>query len=105
MLNFAGFVILLIVSMRYFVLCPYLIIDRNYGALGAIKANVTMTRGHIFGWLGLSLLFGLIAVAGVFACCVGMIFTVPFSVFLMTSAYLEATSAPRQWSATAERMD
>jgi uncharacterized membrane protein len=93
-LNLGGLVIIIIVSIRFFVLCPYLIIDRNYGALDAIKGNATLTQGHFFGWLGLSLLFGLIAGAGALACCVGLIFTVPLYYCLMTSAYLEATSAP-----------
>jgi predicted Zn finger-like uncharacterized protein len=92
LLNLVGVVILIIVSIRFFVMCPYLIIDRKCGAIDAIKANATLTKGHFFGWLGLSLLFGLIAGAGVLACCVGIFFTVPLCYCLMTSAYLEATS-------------
>jgi hypothetical protein len=92
-LNFGGLVIIIIVSVRYLALCPYMIIDRNYGALDAIKANAALTQGHFFGWLGVLLLFGLIGGAGLLACCVGFIFTVPLCYCLITSAYLEATGA------------
>ena len=93
-LNLGGLAIIILVSIRYFLLGPYLIIDRNYGAIDAMKANASLTQGHFFGWLGLSLLFGLIAGAGALACCVGLVFTIPLYFCLMTSAYLEATSAP-----------
>jgi hypothetical protein len=95
MLYFGGVVVVIIISVRFFVLGPYLIIDRNYDAIGAIKANTKLVQGHFFGWLGVSLLFGLIAAAGVLACCVGAVFTVPLFFCLMTSAYLEATGARR----------
>jgi hypothetical protein len=72
-----------------------LIIDRKLGALDAIKANATLTQGHFFGWLGIALLFGLILAAGVVACCIGILFTIPLYYCLMTAAYLEATTAPR----------
>jgi hypothetical protein len=91
--NLGGLAIILIVSVRYFVLCPYFIIDRNYGALDAIKANAALTRGHFFGWLGIALLFGLIGAAGAVVCCIGILFTIPLYYCLMTSAYLEATAS------------
>src|SRR5262249_57350565 len=81
-LNVGGLVIIIIVSVRYFVLCPYLIIDRNYGALDAIKANGTLTQGHFFGWLGLVLLFGLIAAAGAPHCLCRLLFSRTFSICL-----------------------
>lgn len=92
-LNLAGVVILLFITVRYFALSPYLIIDRNHGAIDAIKANAVLTQGHFFGWLGLILLFGLIAGAGFLVCCVGVVVTIPLYYLLMTSAYLEATGA------------
>lgn len=45
----------------------------------ALKASFIMTRGAFFQILGFSLVVGLLASIGYFACLVGLIFTLPFT--------------------------
>jgi len=92
LLSLIGLAIFLTIHVRYFTLCNYLIVDRGCGAMEAIHGQRALNEGHFFGWLGVVLLFGLIGGVGVLGCCVGLLFSVPYSLLLTTSAYLQATS-------------
>jgi Membrane domain of glycerophosphoryl diester phosphodiesterase len=83
-----GFPIMLFVSIRLLFFAPALIFDRRLSALEAMKANWELTRGHFFGLLGVSILMGLITIGGVFACLVGVLFAVPYTMLIVNAGYL-----------------
>jgi hypothetical protein len=91
-LLFIGLIVGMVIYIRFFLLCNWLIVDRNCSAIDAIRGQMTISKGHFWGWLGIGLLFGLIGGAGYMACCLPGIFTFPYYMLLITSAYLQATS-------------
>jgi hypothetical protein len=72
-----------------------LIVDRNCGPIEAIKGSWRLTEGHFWGWLGVSILMGLINIGGALLCCVGLLFSWPFTVLALTSAYLTVVNQRR----------
>lgn len=87
-----GFCVFMYFYTRCFLFNIYLIIDRGCGPIEAIQGTWTLTRGHFWGWLGVSIVLGLVAFAGFLACGVGALFTVPIYYLVMAAAYLRATS-------------
>jgi hypothetical protein len=83
----AFYVLLIILTLRMSQY-TYLIIDRNAGALESLRVSNQITRGHVWQILGLFMLVSLINTAGIIACGVGAIFTVPYTMLLLVVAYL-----------------
>lgn len=65
-----------------------LVFDRGYTAVEAMSASWKMSNGHFWALLGIGLLLGLINTGGFFACCIGLLFSVPFVALTFTSGYL-----------------
>ena len=83
-------------NVRLFLFAPAIVFDRRHlGAIDAIKANWQLTRGHFWGLFGVSLLLGLMNVGGAMACYVGLLFTVPYTLLILTAGYL-LISRPRR---------
>jgi hypothetical protein len=74
----------------------FLVIDKDMAAIDALGASWQMTQGKVLKVIALSLLAGLIAGAGVIACCVGALFTVTMSYVMYASAYRQMVGPPEQ---------
>lgn len=64
-----------------------LIIDKTMDFWPAMKASWEMVHRHWWQVFGLTIVIGLINVAGLFACCIGVLFTVPMTTATMMYAY------------------
>jgi hypothetical protein len=80
----------LYVLLRAGIFCTPLIVDRGCGAVEAFKGSWILTRGHFWGLLGLLVLIAIAQVAGLLALGVGVLFTFPYGVLMVTIAYLHA---------------
>lgn len=69
----------------------YLIIDRNLGIMDSLRTSMTITRGNAGMIFVIYLLTGAINIGGFLACFIGILFTLPFSVLLVTVTYLALT--------------
>lgn len=78
----------------------YLIVDRDLGVVESLSASREITRGNKLATFAVLLICGLLYIAGVFACCVGAIFTGAYAMLAMAVMYLAMsgaqTTAPRQ---------
>jgi hypothetical protein len=83
-----AFPILIFLAVRCFAFTQLLVFDRNLGAIEAIKANWELTRGHFWGVFGAILLIGIISIAGILGCIIGVLFTVPLGALTLTAGYL-----------------
>ena len=83
-----GVAVLVFLQIRLLAFAPCIIFDRKEGAVGAIKANWELTRGHFWGLFGVGFLCGLIAGAGALACGIGALFTVPYAFLIWNAGYL-----------------
>jgi hypothetical protein len=72
----------------------FLIVDREMGALDALGMSWNMTRGRVLKLVGLAILASLIGVAGLFACGIGMIWTMTMSWVMYASAYRQIIGPP-----------
>lgn len=75
-------------STRMMFVLP-LITHRNLGVSAALKASWRETKTSFWELLALNLAAQMIAAMGVYFMYVGMLFTVPFAMTLITSVYLE----------------
>jgi len=64
-----------------------LIIDQQMDFWPAMKASWKMVHKHWWQVFGLNVVVGLINIAGLFACCVGVLFTVPMTTTALMYAY------------------
>jgi uncharacterized membrane protein len=72
----------------------FLVVDRDMRALESFAVAWNMTQGKTLKVLGLSMLSGLIGFAGIFACGVGMIWTLTMSWVMYASAYRQMIGPP-----------
>jgi hypothetical protein len=72
-----------------------LIIDKPMDFWPAMKASWKMVHKHWFLVFGLTVVVGLINVAGVCACCIGVLFTMPMTTAAMMYAYETIFSRPQ----------
>jgi len=72
----------------------YLIVDRGVSAMESLRLSRVVTEGNKVWILLLGILAGLITMVGVFACCVGVVFTAPYAMFAYTICYLVMTGQP-----------
>jgi uncharacterized membrane protein len=90
---FAGAVVSVVLALRMSQFY-YLIIDRDAGILESLQASAEITRGKAAMLFVIYLLNGAINIAGMLACGVGLIFTLPFGVLLLIVTYLALTGQP-----------
>ena len=64
-----------------------LIIDKQMDFLTAMKTSWKMARKHWWHVFGLLVMTGLLNVAGLCACCVGVLFTIPIGIAALLFAY------------------
>jgi predicted Zn finger-like uncharacterized protein len=69
-----------------------LVVDRQMGAIEALRQSMRITRGNKLSLLVLGLLAFVVSVGGILACCIGIIFVLPFGWMLNITAYLAMTS-------------
>jgi hypothetical protein len=72
----------------------YLIIHRDLGSVEALQVSYEITRGNVLMLLVVWLLIFMINLAGVLACCVGIVFALPYTEFLKVIVYLSLTGQP-----------
>jgi hypothetical protein len=65
-----------------------LVYNRDAGALSGIRTSFELVRGQRIRVLGMMFVFGLIAIAGVLACCVGAIPTMTIAGMLSCALFL-----------------
>ena len=74
-----------------------LAVDRRLTYRDAMKISRTMVRKHWWEVFGTVFVIGLISTAGIFACCVGILFTAPLAIAAITYLYEDifgAATAP-----------
>jgi hypothetical protein len=89
-LRLAGIGVFFVLWSRFLMLTPYLVVDRGVASpIDAIKGNMALNTGHFWPWLGLLVLFVVIGAAGAIGCGIGIFFTLPISLILMTALYFQ----------------
>jgi uncharacterized membrane protein len=86
----AGFILLIVPGIIFalmFMFTTFVVIDREFGPIDAMKESRRLTYGHKWKLLGLSLLLVLINLLGLAALFVGLFVTVPISSLALTHAY------------------
>ena len=91
--SLAAFVVVLMIAIR---LSQYqfLIFDNKAGAIDSLAMSVELTRGKSLQLLGMILLAIPINLLGVLACCVGTLFTMPFTILMWAVTYFALTGQP-----------
>lgn len=79
-------ILIILVSIGFMFSYP-LIVDRQLGAVDAIKWSFRAAMANFWGLLGMSLLTGLLACAGVLLCYVGMFLIFPIQYGAIAVAY------------------
>jgi phage FluMu protein Com len=91
-ISIGAFVVILLFPAIYIALTfmqyYYLIIDHNLGPIDSLAASREITRGNKLSMVGIFLVGGLLNMAGVLACCIGVLFTAPYVVLSVTVMYL-----------------
>jgi hypothetical protein len=93
-LGFLAMIAVLAIASIYFITRLFyfslpLILDRGFNAIDAIKGSWTLSEGHFWGLFGMSLLLGLIGAAGICACYIGGLFSIPFMVIVQMAGYMD----------------
>lgn len=83
----AALVLFVFVTLRFYPF-PYVLVDRDCGPIEALMGSYEITRGKVGELFALSLFSGMILLAGLLACGVGVIFTAPLSMLVMSCAYV-----------------
>jgi hypothetical protein len=85
-----GLVLLVVPGVLWgcmFAMAPYLVVDRGYGAVDALRASARMTAGSRWRVLGLFLAAVALIVAGLLALLVGVLVTFPLTQVAWAYAY------------------
>ena len=82
------------VAPLFFIGLPILLFE-NTSATNAIGKSYKIATQNYGTFLGTAFLSFIIAMAGIFLCCVGIIFTYPFLIVAMYSAYTAFCGVPR----------
>ncbi len=78
------------VSVRIGFFGPYLIIDRDFGPVEAIKESWDLTTGHFWGLFGVALVLALMQAGGLLLFGVGLLLVLPLTALVRSSGYLLA---------------
>ena len=65
----------------------YFLLDRDQKPIAAIKSSFTLVKNNFGNALVAVLLAGLVSSAGLFACLIGVVFTVPFGILVHVYTY------------------
>jgi hypothetical protein len=79
----------------------FLVVDRDMGALEALGVSWRMTRGKTWKLVGLAFLSSMIAIAGAFACGVGVLWSGTMAWVMYASAYRQIIGPPLRTPAPA----
>jgi uncharacterized membrane protein len=63
------------------------LVDKKMPVIDAIRASIALVMRNLFPFVGLSVIVGAIAAAGVFACCVGVFASAPLAGCIIVVAY------------------
>ena len=95
---FVGFLLLIIpgifFALRLQYTC-YLIIDKNFGLIEAIKTSWKITRGNAWNLFFFGILLGLINILGALCLLIGLFVTVPLSMLATTFVYRKLLNASK----------
>ncbi|MEX2121154.1 MAG: hypothetical protein WD847_16295 [Pirellulales bacterium] len=93
-----GIPLLMYVSLT-FSQVQFLIIDRNIGPVESLLTSRQITPGNRLAILALYIIATFLIVGGFFACLIGAVFTLPYSMLLFAVVYLAMTGQPTadQW--------
>jgi hypothetical protein len=72
-----------------FMFVPLIVMDRDLGAWDAVKLSAKTIGEHYWSALGFMIVVGFASILGVFACCVGLIFTIPIQWLAIAIVYNE----------------
>ncbi len=89
---YLGFTLVVLVRF-YFAL--FFVVDRDMGGIEAMSASWNATRGKNLKLLGVALVGGLIAIAGLLALVVGFVFTLMMAYVCYASAYRQVAGPSR----------
>jgi hypothetical protein len=81
-----GALVLIFLTIRW-MYAPYLVVDKNYKALDALRLSYKVVGKHWFRNALAFIMSGFISALGVLLCCVGLLITVPFGISLNVSFY------------------
>jgi uncharacterized membrane protein len=81
-----GALVLIFLTIRW-MYAPYLVVDKNYKALDALRLSYKVVGKHWFRNALAFIMSGFISALGVLLCCVGLVITVPFGICLNVSFY------------------
>src|SRR3989344_1646680 len=76
----------IIFALRY-LFVPYLVIDKKYGVMHALRESARISHGHKWQLLGLVIVLALFNILGLLALIVGILVTIPVSMFALVHAY------------------
>jgi phage FluMu protein Com len=72
----------------------YLIIDQDVGIMESLSLSKQIMMGNKLTVFVIWVLMGLLNLAGILACCVGLLFTIPFTAMVNLVVYLAMTGQP-----------
>ena len=94
-LGFVACVLPGVILMLTYGVYQWVLVDRDpSGLLDALSQAKQVTKGHKLQLLVIGVAIFGINIVGMLACCVGYIFTIPFSNLIMAVAYLRMTGQP-----------
>jgi hypothetical protein len=85
-----GFVLLIVPGILFamaLLFTPYLVLEKKLGPITAMKESIALTKGHRMQLFGLTLAIILLNVLGFVALFVGLLVTLPVSMFALAHAY------------------
>jgi uncharacterized membrane protein len=88
-----GAVVFIVVAVRVSMF-PYVLVDRDCSVIDSLQTSYQITRGRVGEMFLTWVLSWLIAVSGVFACCVGLLVTAPLGWLVAATAYVLLTGTP-----------
>jgi hypothetical protein len=98
-LNTLPVLIICLIPVTYLTVCWQftlpLIIDKQIGFSTAMKTSFKMVNKHWWQIFGLTIVAGLVSIAGILGCCIGALFTAPIGVAAMMIAYETIFSRPQ----------
>ena len=78
LLMLAGFIVILMIIMGVY-LAPYEVVDKGKPPLEAVQTSWNVTRGRRLTLFVYSFLLGIIGLAGILACGIGLLVTIPLA--------------------------
>jgi len=69
--------------------CIFGILEKDLGPVEALKYSATITKGRRWKIFWTIVLLGIVAMAGIIACCVGILFTIPLGLLGFATIYIK----------------